>query len=143
MDRYQVEKCITIDFAEALIQRATEKAKELGVVVNIAITDEAGHLKAFRRMDKAPLLSIGIAQRKAYSAAAFRMPTNRWYNMLKENPRLLLGIPHTPDLVIFGGGAPIEVDGEMIGAIGVSGGSEAEDEAVCEAALAIIQQEYL
>ncbi|HEY8343095.1 MAG TPA: heme-binding protein [Calditerricola sp.] len=135
MELYRTVKSITDSLAVAMLERAVAKARELGVAVNIAITDEAGHLKAFRRMDGAPLLSIGIAQRKAYSAAAFRMPTGNWYDLIKDNPRLLHGIPHTPDLTIFGGGFPIVVDGEVIGAIGVSGASEEEDEAICQAAL--------
>lgn len=139
MEAFRTVKSITLALAEAMLDRAVAKAQELGVAVNIAIADEAGHLKAFRRMDGAPLLSVGIAKRKAYSAAAFRMPTGNWYDLIKDNPRLLYGIPHTPDLTIFGGGFPIEVDGEVIGAIGVSGGSEQEDEEICHAALELVQ----
>jgi Uncharacterized protein, possibly involved in utilization of glycolate and propanediol len=140
VELYRTVRRITDSLAVAMLERAVAKAKELGVAVNIAITDEAGHLKAFRRMDGAPLLSIGIAQRKAYSAAAFRMPTGDWYDLIKDNPRLLHGIPHTPDLTIFGGGFPIEVDGEVIGAIGVSGASEDEDEAIGRAALEVVKE---
>lgn len=139
MKLYRTVKSITDSLASLMLERAVAKAQELGVAVNIAIADEAGHLKAFRRMDGAPLLSVGIARRKAYSAAAFRMPTGNWYDLIKDNPRLLHGIPHTPDLTIFGGGFPIEVDGEVIGAIGVSGGSEQEDEQICQAALDVIK----
>lgn len=138
MEKYQVCRSITLELAEAMLDQAEAKAKELGVAVNMAITDEAGQLKAFRRMDQAPLLSIGIAQRKAYTAAAFRMPTGNWFDLIKDNPRLLHGIPHTPDLIIFGGGFPIELEGEIIGAIGVSGGTEDEDEEICQAALDIL-----
>jgi len=140
VELYRTVRRITDSLAVAMLERAVAKAKELGVAVNIAITDEAGHLKAFRRMDGAPLLSIGIAQRKAYRAAAFRMPTGDWYDLIKDNPRLLHGIPHTPDLTIFGGGFPIEVDGEVIGAIGVSGASEDEDEAIGRAALEVVKE---
>jgi uncharacterized protein GlcG (DUF336 family) len=139
MEQFRHVKSITLELAEAMSDQAVTKARALGVSVNIAITDEAGQLKSFRRMDGAPLLSVGIAQRKAYSAAAFRMPTGDWYELIKDNPRLLHGIPHTPDLTIFGGGFPIKVEGEVIGAIGVSGGSEEEDEEICRAALEVIQ----
>ena len=139
MKNYQMIKSITLELAEAMLARAEEKAKELGVAVNMAIADQSGHLKAFRRMDGAPLLSIGISQRKAYSAAAFGMATGEWLDVIQHNPRLLHGIPHTPDLVIFGGGFPIEVDGEVIGAIGISGGTEEEDEEIGRAALNILR----
>ncbi|WMJ16243.1 heme-binding protein [Geobacillus proteiniphilus] len=138
MEKYQVIKSITLELAEAMLDRAEEKAKELKVAVNMAITDQSGHLKAFRRMDGAPLLSIGISQRKAYTASAFGIPTGEWFDLIKDHPRLLHGIPHTPDLVIFGGGFPIEVGGEVIGAIGVSGGTEEEDEAIGQAALSVL-----
>ncbi|GAX91274.1 GlcG/HbpS family heme-binding protein [Effusibacillus lacus] len=139
MEQFRVVKSITLELAEAMLDQAVTKARELGVSVNIAIMDEAGNLKSFRRMDGAPLLSIGIAQRKAYSAAAFRIPTGDWYDLIKENPRLLHGIPHTPDLAIFGGGFPIKVEGEVIGAIGVSGASEEQDEEICRAALEVVK----
>lgn len=139
LNPFHLKKSITLELAEAMLDQAVKTANELGVAVNIAITDEAGQLKAFLRMDGAPLLSVGIAQRKAYSAAAFRIPTGKWYDMIKDHPSLLHGIPHTPDLIIFGGGFPIEVEGEVIGAIGVSGGSEEEDERIGLAALEILK----
>jgi len=141
MKTYQMVKSITLELAEAMLERAEEKAKELGVAVNMAIADQSGHLKAFRRMDGAPLLSIGISLRKAYSASAFGMATGEWFDVIKDHPRLLHGIPHTPNLVIFGGGFPIEVDGEVIGAIGISGGTEEEDEEIGRTALSILRAE--
>lgn len=139
MEKYLKTGAITAELAEKMIEAAVAKARELNVAVNIAIVDSGAHLKAFRRMDGAPLLSIGIAQRKAYSAVAFNMPTNQWYDLLKESPALLTGFPHTPDLIIFGGGFPIVVDGITIGGIGISGGSEQQDELIAEAALAVAQ----
>lgn len=120
-----------------MLNAAEAKALDLGVAVNIAIVDQSGQLKAFRRMDLAPLLSIGIAQRKAYSAVAFGIPTSKWYDLIKDSPGLLHGIPHTPDLVIFGGGFPIEVDGYLIGGIGVSGATEEQDEEIAKAGLSV------
>lgn len=131
------QKCISNAFAKEMIQAAEQKANELGIAVNIAIVDPGGNLVAFSRMDHAPLLSLGIAQNKAYSAVAFKTPTHEWYDMIKDEPSLKLGIVHTDRLVIFGGGYPIFEDEFLLGGIGVSGGSEEEDTLCCEAALKI------
>ena len=128
------------ELAKKMVEAAEQQAKEFGKAVNITIVDEGGNLVAFSRMDNAPILSIGISQNKAYTAVAFGKPTSEWYPMIKDEPALLNGIVHTPNLVIFGGGIPIKVDGKIIGGIGVSGGSSEEDEKCCEAALQVIEQ---
>lgn len=135
MEKYRRTGTITLELAETMVQRARERAQEFGVKVNVAVVDAGGNLTAFARMDGAPILSAGIAQRKAYTAVAFGLPTGAWYDLIKDSPGLLHGIPHTPELVIFGGGFPIVVDGMTIGGIGVSGGSEEQDEAAARAAL--------
>ncbi|WP_458414190.1 GlcG/HbpS family heme-binding protein [Schinkia sp. CFF1] len=128
------------ELAKKMIVAAENKAKELGIAVNITVVDEGGNLVCFSRMDHAPLLSMGISQNKAYSAIAFGKPTGDWYPMIKDEPALLNGIVHTPNLVIFGGGFPIKVEGKIIGGIGISGGSSEEDEQCCLAALQMIEQ---
>jgi uncharacterized protein GlcG (DUF336 family) len=133
------QKSVSSDLAQKMIDRAVEKAKELGVKVNIAIVDQGGNLKTFCRMDGAPILSIQIAQNKAYTAAAFGIPTHQWYEMIKDEPSLRHGIVHTEKLVIFGGGYPIYDGNDLAGGIGVSGGSEEEDRMCCEAALSILE----
>ncbi|MEH7115323.1 heme-binding protein [Neobacillus niacini] len=137
--KYLEKYAITNDLAKKMINAAEEKAKELEIAVNITIVDDGGNLVSFSRMDYAPLLSVGISQNKAYSAIAFGKPTSEWYPMIKDEPALLNGIVHTPKLVIFGGGFPIEVDGKVIGGIGVSGGSAEQDELCCKAALKLIE----
>jgi len=101
----------------------------------IAICDESGNLKAFSRMDTAPLISVQIAQDKAWTAISFGIPTHQWFEFIKGDPPLLAGIVHTPRLVVFGGGYPIKVDGQVVGGIGVSGGHYSEDQQVAETAL--------
>jgi uncharacterized protein GlcG (DUF336 family) len=86
-------------------------------------------------MDGAPLLSVQISQDKAYSAVAFGMPTDQWHEFIKDDEPLKIGIPHTARLVVFGGGYPIVVDGELIGGIGTSGGHYNDDMAVAQGAL--------
>lgn len=129
---------ISQEAADVLIAAATTKAVEMGLRVAIAIVDAGGALKAFRRMDGAPLLSTDIATNKAYTAAAYGLATHVWHDFIKEDPPLLHGIVHTPRLVVFGGGFPVEVDGAIAGAIGISGGHYSQDMEIAEAALAAL-----
>ncbi|MBA4538027.1 heme-binding protein [Bacillus aquiflavi] len=125
--------------ATQMVNEAKKKAEQLGIHVNIAVVDSGGHLLAFERMDHAPILSIEIAQNKAYTAAAFGIPTHEWYPLIEHTPQLKAGIVHTSRLVIFGGGYPIQIGNKLAGAIGVSGGTEEEDQLCCEAALRLIE----
>lgn len=124
--------------SDRLISAATAKALEIGVPSAIAIVDESGILKAFRRMDGAALLAIDIATNKAWTAVSFGIPTHGWFDFIKNDPPLLHGIVHTPRLVVFGGGFPIMDQGQMIGGIGISGGHYEQDMVVAEAALAAL-----
>ena len=91
-------------------------------------------------MDGAPLISIQVAQDKAYTAVGFGIPTHAWHDFIKDDPPLAAGAPAGIDrLVVFGGGYPITVDGDRSsGRIGVSGGHYTEDADVAEAALAAL-----
>ena len=127
---------ISSEAAHQAIAAAEAKATEIGAPMDIAIVDDSGVLKAFSRMDGAPLLSIQIAQDKAYTAAGFGMPTHGWHEFIKDDAPLAAGAPSGIDrLVIFGGGYPIKLDGQLVGAIGVSGGHYTQDQEVAEAGL--------
>jgi uncharacterized protein GlcG (DUF336 family) len=130
----------SIDAAEAatMIEAAIARSRELKKAMCIAITNEAGQLKAFHAMDGAPHLSIDIAINKAWTATSFGLATHVWWDFIKNDPPLLHGITHTPRLVIFGGGYPVMQAGQMIGAIGVSGGHYSDDMEVARAALAAV-----
>jgi len=129
---------LTAEAAKKLLAAAEKKARELKKPMVIAVCDESGNLKEFTRMDNAPLLSVQIAQDKAYTAISFGIATHEWFEFIKGDPPLLAGIVHTPRLVVFGGGYPISVDGQVVGGIGVSGGHYSEDMQVAEAALKIL-----
>jgi uncharacterized protein GlcG (DUF336 family) len=133
-------KNISLELSNKLLEAAIVKGKELGMPFSVSIVDKVGNLKAFSAMDGAPVLSLEIAQNKAFSAAAYNRATHEWYDRLKDDPPLLHGLVHTERLVIFGGGYPITVNGELIGGIGVSGGHYTHDMQVCEAALEVVQQ---
>jgi len=130
---------ITTELAHRMIAAAEQKAHEIGQPFVIAIVDESGVLKAFSRMDKAPLLSVQVAQDKAYTAIGFGLSTDAWYDFIKNDPPLAAGAPTGIDrLVIFGGGYPITIDGQVVGGIGVSGGHYTQDMEVAKGGLSVL-----
>ena len=131
---------ITSALAHRIVAAAEAKAEQMGHPFVIAILDESGVLKAFSRMDGAALLSVQIAQDKAYTAIGFGLPTHGWHDFIKDDPPLALGAPAGIDrLVIFGGGYPITIGGRVVGGIGVSGGHYTQDQEVAEAGLAVVE----
>lgn len=128
---------ITLVQADKAIEAAKAKAKEQGTLMNIAIVDAGGNLKAFARMEGAFLGSVDISIKKAKTARLFNMPTKD-LGALAQVGQPLYGIEVTNDgLVIFGGGELIkDKDGVIIGAIGVSGSSVEDDMAVAQAGAA-------
>lgn len=135
-----IKKSLCATLAQKLIIAAIERAEAIARPMVIAIVDESGQLKAFHRMDGAALLSIEVAQNKAYSAVAnaWGHATHEIYEHIKKDPATLIGIPQIPRYTIFGGGFPIRIEGEIVGGIGVSGGTAAQDMDVAEAALTIL-----
>lgn len=128
--------------AQAAVTAAVRKAEELGIRINAAVTDSGGQLAAFLRMPGAYLHSIDIAIDKAYTAAGFGLPTSAWTAALQtHSPAVREGLPLRPRMVTFGGGLPLHADGCVIGGIGVSGGSEDEDEICARAGLHAIGAE--
>jgi uncharacterized protein GlcG (DUF336 family) len=129
---------ITSDLAHRIIAAAEAKANEMGHPFVIAVVDESGVLKAFSRMDGAALLAVQVAQDKAYTAIGFGLPTDGWYDFIKDDPPLALGAPAEIDrLVTFGGGYPITIGGRIAGGIGVSGGHYTQDMDVAQAGLSV------
>ncbi|MBS1164527.1 MAG: heme-binding protein [Proteobacteria bacterium] len=128
---------ITLAQADKAIDAAKAKAKAQGTLMNIAIVDAGGNLKAFARMEGAFLGSVDISIKKAKTARLFNMPTKD-LGALAQVGQPLYGIEVTNDgLVIFGGGELIkDKDGVIIGAIGVSGSSVEDDMAVAQAGAA-------
>ena len=130
---------ITASAASLACQAAVAHAEASGIRINVAVTDASGTLTAFLRMPHAFLHSIDIAIDKAYTAAGFGLPTAAWTEALAtHSPAVRSGIPMRPRMVCFGGGLPLRHEGKLIGGIGVSGGSESEDEACARAGLAAI-----
>ena len=128
------KQSVSHESAQNMVAAAVAKAAELGVPQVVAVLDESGLLKAFCRMDGAALISIEVAQNKAYTAL-FGMPSQDFYNFIKDEPALLAGVPHIPRIAIFGGGLPIKVGDKVVGGIGVSGGTVEQDVACAQAGL--------
>jgi uncharacterized protein GlcG (DUF336 family) len=121
-----------------MVNAAVAKARELGVTENVAILDDGGNLKAFSRMDGTSIPTIEIAQNKAYTAL-FGVSTQDFFNFIQGDPSLLAGLPALSRVAAWGGGFPIKVDGEIVGAIGVSGAPTVQNDVDCaRAALALV-----
>jgi uncharacterized protein GlcG (DUF336 family) len=130
-----IKRSIDAALAQRLIDAAIEAARAGGKPMCIAIMNEAGHLKAYHAMDGAPFVSEEIAINKAWTVASFGIPTHAWWDFIKEDGPLLHGVVQTPRVVVYGGGYPVMEEGQMIGAIGVSGGHYTDDMAVARGAL--------
>src|SRR6266481_5761384 len=129
---------ISFALAQKMVDAAVAKAREIGVSENVAILDDGGNLKAFGRMDGAPILCIEMAQNKAYTAL-FGVSTQDFFDFIKRDPSLLAGIPTLARVAAWGGGLPIMVDGEIVGAIGLSGAPAVQNDIDCaRAALALV-----
>jgi len=129
---------ISLERAQAAINAVVAEAKKRDWRMNVAVVDSGGNLVAFQRMDGAMLASIQIAEHKARAAVIFRRETKVFENAVQLNGFNYL---MTLDGVIASrGGIPLIEDGKLIGAIGCSGGTDSQDEVVCKAGLALIEQ---
>ncbi|KHO23186.1 GlcG/HbpS family heme-binding protein [Mycolicibacterium setense] len=129
---------LPLDTAHKVIDAAIAKAVEIGQPMNIAVVDDGGHLVAFARMDGAIKASIDISIRKARTSVMMNLPTSALTAAVQPGAELY-GLEQTSGgLVVFGGGLLLEVDGAVVGAIGVSAGSVEQDVSVAEAGVAAI-----
>ena len=130
---------VTLSSAQDVVEGARKKAEEIGVPMNIAVVDAGNNLSAFARMDGAWLGSIDIAKNKAYTARSFDMSTKDLAPLCQPNQPLFgIQASNQGQLIVFAGGIPLESGGEIIGAIGVSGGSVEQDHEVAEAGVAAL-----
>ena len=128
---------VTLADARRVIAAAEKKAEEIGQPMNIAVADEGGNIVAHVRMDGAWIGSIDISMKKAYTSRAFNI-TTRDLAKHSQSGDQFFGINTSNDgkIMIFAGGVPLQHDGKVVGAIGVSGGSGEQDHAVAEAGAA-------
>lgn len=127
---------LNLELAKKMIKASEKKAEELGIQMVISVLDDGGNLIATHRMDDAWLASVDIAQNKAWTSVALKMPTSDLEEATVPNAELY-GLNTTNDgrIVVFGGGYPLEKDGKVVGAIGASGSSVSNDQKVASAGL--------
>ena len=128
---------LTLGAAKACMKAAMAKGRELHVAISVAVVDSGGQLVAFERMDAADLVTIGLAQDKAWTALMNRMPTRDLAPLVQPGAEFYgydsIGRGRT---IVFAGGMPLLRDGILVGGVGVSGGSVEEDQAAVDAAVA-------
>ncbi|MET8474076.1 heme-binding protein [Streptomyces sp. NPDC006422] len=122
--------------AETLVSAARLAAEAAGVTVSVTVLDAGGHLLAFRRDDRAVLISGETSTRKAYTALQLNAPTAELVDLVKpEGPFHSLPTALDRPLLFIAGGLPIHRDGRLIGAIGVGGGAPEQDHGFATAAV--------
>jgi uncharacterized protein GlcG (DUF336 family) len=128
---------ITLEAARDLIARGRVKAAGFDKAVTIAIVDEGGYVVAIERMDTSRPLAPSIATAKAYTAAIMQRPTTMLKSLSEDEPMFFtqIGRMGQHQIVAVEGGVPIKTNGEILGGIGVSGATAAEDHEICESVL--------
>jgi len=124
-------KTLSLEAANKVIAGAIQEAKANNWLVDIAVVDEGGNLLSFQRMDGALIGSIDVAIGKARTASIFRRPTK----VLEEAAKTRPAIVTLPNGVLLQGGVPISVNGQTVGAVGVSGVTSQQDEQIAEAGI--------
>jgi len=129
--------------AHVLIEGAKQHAEKIGVPMCISIVDESGNLIAFDRMNGGKITSVTISQDKAFTAAAARKATHE-YNEVCVPGNLAFGV-HTEvggRLSVVGGGLPVFMDGAVVGGIGLSSGTPAQDMACAQAGIDVLTDHH-
>jgi uncharacterized protein GlcG (DUF336 family) len=124
---------ITREAAARLIAETITACERVGFEPVVAVVDAAGNLKAFQRSDRSSYLGVNIAIDKAYTAASFGLSTAQWVDLLED--RGASNLRHVPRVMAAAGGFPIKENGMIIGGLGISGGSWAQDQEAGEDAL--------
>jgi len=130
---------LTLQGARLIMAAAVRKAASIGVPMDIAVVDDAGHLLVFNRMDGAKLSSIDIAVSKAWTAACARRATHEYAEIAGPGrPAFGIHVSNNGRFMIVGGGLPIYVDGHIVGGIGCSSGTIQQDREVATAGISAL-----
>lgn len=132
---------LTMREAELMVDAALAKAAELKVGSVVCVSDAAGYPLVIKRPDNGKVTSVDIAINKAFTAACHKRPTHTYTNAQPGQEAFGIMNMHQGRFAIFVGGWPIEVDGEVVGGIGVSGGHTKEDIACCQAGIEALMTE--
>jgi glc operon protein GlcG len=133
-----VDASLGLEQARQIVDRALDDARQLGVRISGAVADEAGALLAFARMDGATRLSSRTAAAKTQTVILTGKATidlgREWREELSAEPELFYGMIARPDVVPFGGGVPVHLDGRLAGAVAVSGATSVQDHEIASRA---------
>ena len=131
---------LSSEAAKRLLAVAEQKSRQMGLASNIAIVDDGGNLIAFLRMDNARIAGISIAQDKAWTSVSMRMPTANLAQAAQPGgPSFGINTTNQGRIVILGGGIPLTRGDQIVGAIGVSGGTSVQDTEVANSAVQAFQ----
>ncbi|OIR19820.1 hypothetical protein GALL_07040 [mine drainage metagenome] len=130
------KNCLTLADAKIIASGCESEALERGWAVAIAIVDDGGHPMWLQRLDDAPLTSTDIAIGKARTAALGRRTSKAYEDMVSNGRVAVMSMPG--DLTFLEGGEPVMIDGEVVGAVGVSGVKSAEDAQVARAGIGVL-----
>ena len=123
---------LSLEKARKIIRAGERKAKEMNIAAVFAVVNPEGNLIIEERMDNAILVSIEVAYKKAYTAAALKLNTED-LTALVQPGAMFYGLQSDPKYIVFGGGMLLKIDGKIVGAVGVSGGSAQEDMEIAKA----------
>ena len=127
---------LSLEACTAMAKAAFEKANELEIKIAITIVDAGANTKYFGRMDHAGLIASDVSRKKAVTAVGFGMPTgDAWQNFIQDDPILNNGVHGIHDFMLLGGGSPVMIDCQLVGAVGVSGAHYKQDEQCTKAAI--------
>jgi uncharacterized protein GlcG (DUF336 family) len=138
-DELPKESLLPLSLATKAVQAALEACKKDGYRVSVSVVDRAGVLRAMGRADGAGSHTVESSRKKAYTAASLRRPTTELAELIAKVPTLQALREMNPEILILGGGLPIEISGDVVGGIGVGGAPGAHlDDACAQAGLDVI-----
>ncbi|PWT90207.1 MAG: DNA polymerase III subunit delta' [Acidobacteria bacterium] len=127
---------LELEDVKTILTASESESQKIGIDMDIAVVDDGGNLLGFHRMDRAKITGIDIAINKAFTAAGTRKPTRDYKPVgAPDGPAFGIHVSNQGRFMIFGGGVPIMVEGECIGAVGCSSGSPEQDEQVAQAGI--------
>ena len=135
MDGLVSRRHLSLDLALSLLARVREEAQARGLSLAAAVVDDAGQVLASQRMDGAALGAMQLALGKAFTAASWATPSGEFSGSTQPGGDDWGWNTTDPRIVVYAGGLPLLVDGELVGGIGASGGTAAEDEECVTAAV--------
>ena len=127
-----IDNNLSLEKARKIIRAGEKKAKEMNIAAVFAVVNPEGNLIIEERMDNAILVSVEVAYKKAYTAAALKLNTQD-LTALVQPGAMFYGLQSDPKYIVFGGGMLLKVNGKIVGAVGVSGGSAQEDMEIAKA----------